>query len=135
MSLLGGIFSEGFYLFSFTSSSQMCLYLSKQGLGSWMEVNQFNGNFVAPGNTSKPQPDGLNTAWGLPGSAEALAFKNVSHNLQQQSKHAQNQAQREAGNQEGPGASPSQEARDRRDGETKQFCSCFSGWLLAFLFF
>lgn len=109
----------------------MCLYFSKQGLSSWMEANQFNGNFMAPGNTTKHQPDVLNMAWGLPGSAEAVAFKSVSLDHLQQPRHAQNQP----GKQGRPGASQSQEARDRREGKTKQFCSCFSEQLLAFMLF
>lgn len=119
--------------FSFTNPSQMCLYFSKQGLCSWMEVNQFNGNLMAPGNTTKHQPDVVNVAWGLPGSAEAVGFKSVSLDHLQQPRHAQNQPQGEPGKQNRPGASQSQEGRDRREGKTKQFCSCSSGHLFPFL--
>lgn len=119
MSLFGGIFSKRSFFFPFTNSSQMCLYFSKQVLSSWMEVNQFNGNFMAPGNTHKHQPDVLNVPWGLPGTAEAVGFKSVSLDHLQQPRHAQIQPQREPGKQDRPGASQSQEARGRREGKTR----------------
>lgn len=98
----------------------MCLYFSKQVLSSWMEVNQFNGNFLAPGNATKHhQPDVLNVPWGLPGAAEAVGFKSVLLDHPQQPRHAQNQPQREPGKQDGPGGSQSQEARGRREGRTR----------------
>lgn len=91
-----------------------------------MEVNQFNGNFMAPGNTTKHQPDVLNMAWGLPGSAEAVAFKSVSVDHLQQLRHAPNQPQRDRVKQDRPGASQSQEARDGREGKTRQTSLAFS---------
>lgn len=112
--------------FSFTNSSQMCLYFSEQGLCSWMEMNQFNGNFMAPGNTTKHQPDVLNMAWGLPGSAEAVGFKSVSVDHLQQLRHAPNRPQRDPVKQDRPGASQSQEARDGREGKTRQTSLAFS---------
>lgn len=113
----------------------MCLYFSKQGLCSWMEANQFSGNFMALGNSTKHHPDVLNMAWGLPGSAEVVGFKSVSLDHVQQARHAQNQPQREAGKQDRPGASQSQEGRDSREGRTQQLSSRFSAQLLAFVSF
>ncbi|CAF97984.1 unnamed protein product, partial [Tetraodon nigroviridis] len=88
---------------------------AEQGLCSWMEANQFSGNFMAPGNPSKHQPDVLNMAWGLPGSAEAVGFKSVLLDHLQPPRQAQNQPQRDLGRQERPGGSQSQDAPERRE--------------------
>lgn len=85
-----------------------------------MEVNQFTGDFVTSGNTTKHQPNVLNVAWGLPGSAQVMGCKSVSLEHLQQPRHGQNQPQREPGKRIRAGASQSKgEARDRREGKDK----------------
>lgn len=95
----------------------MCLYFPQQGQCAWMEMHQFIGDFITSGNTTKVQPDVLNTEWSPPGGGEALGFKGASvEPLRQQ---AQNEPQVEASQQIQPGASQKKgEARDRRGGRT-----------------
>lgn len=95
----------------------MCLYFPQQGQCAWMEMHQFIGDFITSGNTTKVQPDVLNTEWSPPGGGEALGFKGASvEPLRQQ---AQNKPQVEPSQQIQPGASQKKgEARDRRGGRT-----------------
>lgn len=106
----------------------MYFYVYKQGPCTWMEANQFTGDFMTSGNTTKLHPDVLNVAWGLPGSAEVMGCKSVSLEHLQPPRHGQNQPQREPGKRIRPGASQSKgEARDRREGE-KNTVNCCHLW-------
>lgn len=112
----------------------MYFYVYKQGPCTWMEANQFTGDFMTSGNATKLQPDVLNVAWGLSGSAEAMGCKSVSLEHLQPPRHGQNQPQREPGKRIRPGASQSKgEARDRREGEQKHSIPVISGQISALI--
>lgn len=97
----------------------MCLYFPQQGQCAWLEMHQFIGDFITSGNTTKVQPDVLNTEWSPSGGGEALGFKGAS--VEPLRRQAQNKPQVEPSQQIQPGASQKKgEARDRRGGR----CVC-----------
>ena len=92
-------------------------------------MNQFIGDLITSGNTSKEQalPDVLNAAWGVAGVVgggvvgvgEALGFKTASVEPPQQPRPAQDKPGAETRRQIRSGSSQRKgEPRDRREGQS-----------------
>ncbi|XP_035483162.2 zinc finger protein 835 [Scophthalmus maximus] len=105
---------------------------------SWMEMNQFIGELITSGNSSKDQPDVLNATWGMAaaaaaaggggggggGGSAALGFKVASLDPLQHPPPAKDKREAGPGRHAQPGATQRRgEARDRRE-DAHHACVC-----------